>query len=308
MDKKQTPKKRNHYTHAKKTGAKRPSDAVYAQNSKLIQYPTGGRSARGGQGVKGKKKKPKRLQTKEEMQRKSRKTIRRQRNRYRLVTFLLVTILLAICLFISLKVLFIVHSVESVGSERYDAEEIVAFCAIPLEENIFAIDTKALETALYENFTYVENARVQRKLPDKILITVTDSVPTYYAENMEGRLSTYTIYSQNFKQLTVQAAAPDGLMGITGNLTDESVKQTVNRLIAIIEENSYEGITALQVNSTSDISLVYDDRVSIKIGTMLDIEYKMKMAFHVINNELLPDDRGIIDSTQAGSAIFKPQY
>ncbi len=306
MDKKQTPRKRNHYTHAKKTGAKRPSDAVSGRNSKFIQYPTGGRNARGGQGMKGRKKNVKRPQTKEEMHRKSRKTIRRQRNRYRLVTFVLVTILLAICLFISLKVLFIVHSVESVGSERYDAEEIVAFCAIPMEENIFAIDTDALETALYENFTYVENAKVQRKLPDKILITVTDSIPTYYAKNMSGELSTYTIYSQNFKQLTVQAAAPSGLMGLIGNLEDETVQETVGRLIDIIEENGYTGITALQVNSASDISLVYSDRVTIKIGTMLDIEYKMKMAFHVINNELGSEDTGVIDSTQAGSAVFKP--
>lgn len=303
MDKKQTPKKRNHYTHAKKTGAKRPSDAV--SGAKLIQYPSGGGT---GHPVKGKKKNIKRPRTKEEMQRKSRKNIRRQRNRYRLVTFVLVSILLAICLFISLKVLFIVHSVEAVGSERYDAEEIVAFCAIPMEENIFAIDTDALETALYENFTYVENARVQRKLPDKILITVTDSIPTYYAENLEGELSTYTIYSQNFKQLTVQAAAPDGLMGLKGSLADESVRETINQLIDIINENGYDGITALQVNSTSDISLVYGDRVTIKIGTMLDIDYKMKMAFHVINNELGAEDRGVIDSTQAGSAIFKPQY
>lgn len=307
MDKKQTPRKRNHYTHAKKTGAKRPSDAVSVQNSKFIQYPAGGRNGSGSQGMKGRKKNVKRPQTKEEMRRKSRKTIRQQRNRYRLVTFVLVTILLAICLFISLKVLFIVHSVESVGSERYDREEIVAFCAIPLEENIFAIDTAALETALYENFTYVENAKVQRKLPDKILITVTDSVPTYYAENMEGQLSTYTIYSQNFKKLTVQAAAPDGLMGLIGNLEDESVQQTINQLIEIIDRNGYSGITALQVYSASDISLVYDDRVTIKIGTMLDIEYKMKMSFHVISNELGREDSGVIDSTKAGSAVFKPQ-
>lgn len=307
MDKKDKPRKRNHYTHAKKTGAVRPSEAVSSHNSKFIQYPSGGRNARSGQGMKGRKKSIKRPRTKEEMQRKSRKNIRRQRNRYRLVTFILVTILLAICLFISLKVLFIVHSVESVGSERYDREEIVAYCAIPMEENIFAIDTQALEAALYENFTYIEEAKVQRKLPDRILITVTDSVPTYYAESREGRLSTYTIYSQNFKKLTVQAAAPRGLMGLIGDLSEETVQRTIKQLIDIIDRNGYAGITALQVNSTSDISLVYDDRVTIKAGTMLDIEYKMKMAFHVINNELGADEKGLIDATQAGSAVFKPQ-
>ncbi|MBR5521351.1 MAG: FtsQ-type POTRA domain-containing protein [Oscillospiraceae bacterium] len=303
MDKKQTPRKRNHYTHAQKTGAKRPSDAVYSANGKFIQYP-GTQSA----ATTARKRNLKRPQTREEMQRKSRKTIRRQRNRYRLVTFFLVTILLAICLFISLKVLFIVHSVESVGSERYDREEIVAFCAIPMEENIFSIDTEALETALYENFTYVENAKVQRKLPDKILITVTDSIPTYYSENLDGLLSTYTIYSQNFKKLTVQAAAPNGLMGLDCDLSDESIHRIINQMIDILDKNGYAGVTGLQVKSSSDINVIYDGRITVKAGTMLYIEYKMKMAFHVINSELSATDKGVIDCTQAGSAVFKPQY
>ena len=299
MDKKQTPRKRNHYTHSQKTGVKRPSDAVYGDNSKFIQYP----------GVSGTKKKNlKKPQTKEELRRKSRKTIRRQRNRYRLVTFLLVSVLFAICLFISLKVLFIVHSVESVGSERYDREEIVAFCAIPMEENVFAIDTKALETALYENFTYIEKAKVQRKLPDKILITVTDSIPTYYSENAGEGLPTYTIYSQNFKKLTVQTAPPAGLMNLKGDLTDENVRQTILQLIKIIEKNNYSGVTRLQVASVSDISIVYDNRVTVKVGTILDIEYKMKLSFHVIENELTSTDKGVIDATQAGNAVFRPQY
>ena len=41
------------------------------------------------------------------------------------------------------------------------------------------IETEAIEAALVENFTYVETADVRRKLPDKILVTITDSVPTY---------------------------------------------------------------------------------------------------------------------------------
>ena len=53
-------------------------------------------------------------------QRKSRKTVRKQRNRHLLATAVLVIILLAICIFISLKVLFIVRHVEMEGSQRYN--------------------------------------------------------------------------------------------------------------------------------------------------------------------------------------------
>lgn len=301
MDKKQTPKTRNQYTHSHKTGAQRPSDGV--SGGKFIQYPGTGTGSAGN--LKGKSKKLKKPAP-EDNHRKSRKTIRKQRTRSRLLTSVLVFILLAICLFISLKVLFIVHSVEATGSERYTPEEIVAFCAIPMEENIFKIETEAIEAALVENFTYVETADVRRKLPDKILVTITDSVPTYYSEGKSGELSAYTIYSQNFKHLTVQAAAPDGLMGINADLSDENTKKLLREILDILAEKGYENVTSAEVTSTGNINLVYDGRITVQLGTMLDMEYKLKMAFHVIENELASTATGVVDAKQAGNAIFRP--
>ena len=216
-------------------------------------------------------------------------------------------ILLAICLFISLKVLFIVRQVEVVGSSRYEPQEIINYCAIPLEENIFKIDTKTLEETLPQEFTYVEKAVVSRKLPDKILVTITDSVPTYYGETLEGEIYTYTIYSQNFKKLTAQAAAPEGLTGISADLQDEASRQALLTMIDKLSQAGYTGVTMITVNNSQDISITYDNRVVVQLGTMLDMDYKLKMSFHILYNELLETDRGIIDSTQAGNAIFQPE-
>ena len=302
MDKKQTPKKRKLNTYTGKTGVKRPSDAV--SGGKFIQYPTGNTPAGGAKKTKAVRKPENRYNS----QRKSRKTIRQQRNRTRLATFFLVSVLLAICIFISLKVLFIVRTVESEGSERYTQEEIIAFCAIPLEENIFKIDTKTLESGLVENFTYIETADVQRRLPDKILVKITDSVPTYYGESEKDGVYTYTIYSQNFKYLTAQASAPQDLMGISADLENRYIKNTIGDIISLIKTNGYENITKITVKSASDISLEYDGRIDISIGSMLDADYKLKMAFHVITKELKAADKGVVDATQAGTAVFRPEF
>ncbi len=303
MDKKQTPHRRKPNPTSRQTGARRPSAGV---SSKYIQYPTGGTTVEGGYAHKGRGKKLKNPNTDPKI--KSRKDIRKQKNQSRLITFILVCILLAICIFISLKVLFIVRNVESVGSERYSGEEIVAFCAIPMEENIFKIETEAIEAALVENFTYVEEASVDRKLPDKILVTITDSVPTYYNENKDGELSTYTIYSQGFKQLTVQAAVPDGMMGIEADLSNETHKATLIEVIELLQRTGYENITCIEIGANGEISIVYEDRITVELGTMLDMEYKLKMSFHILQKEIGPEERGVIDSTTAGSAVFKPQY
>lgn len=302
MDKKHTPHRRKPNPQ-KKAGAKRPSGSV--AGTKFIQYPSGNSSVgvQAGQAGKGKK-----LKNPGQAGKKSRKDIRRQKNRNRFVTFILVAILLAICVFISLKVLFIVRNVEAVGSERYTPGEIVDFCAVPMEENIFKIDTKALEAALPENFTYIEKADVSIKLPDKILIKITDSIPTYYNENRDGELSTYTIYSQNFKKLTVQAAAPSGLMGVEADMSNDEHKELLKEIMELIWEKGYENITCVKIGQSGEISVIYDDRIEVKLGTMLDMEYKLRLSFHVLKNELSAEERGIIDSTQAGSAVFKPLY
>ncbi|MBQ5326207.1 MAG: FtsQ-type POTRA domain-containing protein [Oscillospiraceae bacterium] len=294
--------RRNSTQNMKKAGISHPSKAV-SDSDKFIQYPGGGSTV--SQPPRGRKNLSPRPP--QDNHRKSRKTVRKQRNRHLLATVVLVAILLAICIFISLKVLFIVRHVEMEGSERYTREEIINYCAVPLEENIFKIDTAVLEQNLPAEFTYVESARVQRKLPDKILITITDSVPTYYGINYEGELTTYTIYSQNFKTLTTQAAVPDGLTGIDADLSDEKSRRILDDIISKLQQTDYTGVTMIMVDREGNITLVYDDRLQIRLGTMLDIDYKLKMSFYIVNNELTETDRGIIDSTQAGSCVFQPE-
>ena len=291
--------RRNSTQNMKKAGVTRPSKTVSDPN-KFIQYPTGGavNTPPGGRKNLG--------AVRQENSRKSRKTIRKQKTRHLLTTAVLVTILLAICLFISLKVLFIVRHVEMEGSSRYTQEEIINYCAIPLEENIFKIDVLTLEENLPLEFTYVESADVQRRLPDKILVKIVDSVPTYYHRSSTGELSTYTIYSQGFKKLTAQAAAPRGLMGISANLEDETIRATLMEMIEKIKATGYEKVTCISVGDMGDISFEYDGRVTVQLGTMLDMDYKLKMSFHVLTKELAETDKGVIDSTQAGSAVFQP--
>ena len=288
--------RKNSTQNMKKAGVIRPSISV-SDSNKFIQYP-GNKITQSNRGKKS--------LTASDTARKSRKTIRKQKTRHVLTTAILVIILLAILLFISLKVLFIVRHVEMEGSNRYTQEEIVNYCAIPLEENIFKIDTLTLEENLPLEFTYVESADVQCRLPDKILVKIVDSVPTYYQQGSDGQLSTYTIYSQGFKKLTTQAAAPAGLTGISANLENPQSKEILVEMIDKITKRGYEKFTCIAVAEGGEVTLTYDDRVTVNLGTMLDMDYKLKISYHVLIKELGETDTGVIDSTQAGSAVFQP--
>ncbi len=304
--KKKDVKKRN-TPNNKKAGAKRPPRGVVNG----IEYP----STNGGQAT-GDTHSPKQAKVKADKQpkpkrqkpeRKGRRAVRRQKNRTRLITFALVLALLVICIFISLKVLFIVQKVEVVGSTHYSAEEVAGFCAIPMEENIFRVDIDTIGKTLPENFTYIESAKAQRKLPNKILITIVDAVPTYYVAqgSEEGTNTLYTIYSRMFKPLTTQSAMPDGLVCVDVNMDDEECTQTFHQLIKIIDDNGYANVTKIGVQSISEMYIEYDNRIIVNLGTMLDMEYKLKMAYHVLQDEISVEEHGTIDATASGQVVYK---
>ncbi len=241
-------------------------------------------------------------QPEEEPVKKSRKAIRKRKNRYRILTGTLLVILLGIIGFISLKVLFVVHRLEVRGTEHYADEEILAFCSIPLDSNIFDIDVDTLSRALPEEFTYIDSAVVKRKLPDKIQINIVDCVPTYYSVN-EGEEPTFNIYSQNFKYLTMRSSQPETLMRIDTDLENEQAFSTTKQLIEIIQKKGYDKVTQIKADENT-LSFIYDNRVRVELGNMLDIEYKLKMAFHVLEKELSSNERGVIDATKSGQAVF----
>ncbi len=296
MKKRGSNKKQNLNTVKKNAGAVRPPVFSYPDNA--IHYPKSTATA-----VKPRKKKP---ATKAHAAEKSRKTARKQKNRRIAATVVLVSILIAICVFISLKVLFVVRKVEVTGSEKYTAEEISAYCAIPDEINIFKVDTESLEKGLTENFTYIEKATVERKLPDKILITITDGLPTYYSRQQREDMTTYTIYSRGLKQLTQQSALPEELMQIDFDINDRQSLGIFYEVCRRLERQQAQGIKGVSVSRNKEISLNYENRVTIQLGTHAQLDYKLKMALHILQNDLEETEKGVIDASKAGSAIFKP--
>ncbi len=234
--------------------------------------------------------------------RKTRSEIRRAKTRIKVLTAILLVILFGIIGFISLKVLFVVRRFEVKGTERYTDEEILAFCSIPLDMNIFDVDVDVYAESLPENFTYIDSAKVKRKLPDKIQINIVDCVPTYFSVNDTEEV-TYNIYSQNFKYLTIRASRPETLMCIGTDMEDEQSFNTTKELIKILRAKGYENVTEIKVDEDG-IFFIYDDRVKVLLGNMLDIEYKLKMTFHVLEKEISPNERGTVDATKTGQAVY----
>ncbi len=95
-----------------------------------------------------------------------------------------VALILCFCIFAGLFLFlhspyFSIKEFEVSGNQRVETEEVLARCALT-HPNIFAFDVDKAQK-LVESHPWIKSASLKRKLPDKILVSVTERVPVAFA-------------------------------------------------------------------------------------------------------------------------------
>ena len=86
----------------------------------------------------------------------------------------------------------------------------------------------------------------------------------------------------------------------------EKIEQAKN-LVRQLEKNKMEKITKVSVRDDNSLSAEYDSRITIEFGTVLDIEYKIKMCSKIISEKIPEGEHGTINATNSGEAIYTRQ-
>ncbi len=197
--------------------------------------------------------------------------------------FIIAVTILGVGVVLSLTVFFKISAVNVEGNERYSTEEILSQCTIDVGENLFMSDTKNAKEMLERNLPYIYNAEIKRKLPDKIVINITEVEPAYYITNEDG---TFILLDDNFKVLETAGETSSGMeikdaeygelnIGHRIEFTDENVADCLAQLAGIIKEKGFDKFTAISSTGLNNNYLVYDGRITFKLGTMQDLEKKI---------------------------------
>ena len=117
----------------------------------------------------------------------------------------------------------------------------------------------------------------------------------------------YKIYSQGFKFLRNSAEPSEEAIWIDADITDSEKMDAVKQLIDLFDKYGMEQITKLSVSQDDIISAVYAHRFEIDFGTMLDMDYKIKMCKKVLEEKISLEEKGTIDATQGGEIVYKRQ-
>lgn len=233
----------------------------------------------------------------------SRKTIRRRRLIRRITGLVFGVIVIGASFYASAKLLFIVKTVNVSGSEIFTPKEITDFLAIPMEESMFKVDTDKLETDLLAEFKYLEEANIVKRFPDIIEVTLTDSVESYYTVHDNE----YKIYSQNFRFLRNGTEPPLDTVWLDLDMENSEKMELAKNLIDQLNKNGMEKITKIVVGQENSLSAEYDNRIVMEFGTVLDIEYKIKMCNKIISEKIPAGEYGTINATNSGEAVYTRQ-
>ena len=176
----------------------------------------------------------------------------------------------------------------------------------------------------------LENIRVERDYPGTVVIQVTEAQPAYTMQTSGGWLT----LSASLKILSSDAAQPAGLPTLYGG---EPVSQTpgtqlsfeqpapassaasdsasgtaeeagdkrldsLNTLLAALDALGMRGdVTRIEFADPEEMSFLYQDRISVLLGTLNELDYKLKLAQHVLLNAdgsgCAATDTGMLDFT-----------
>ncbi len=215
---------------------------------------------------------------------------------------------LIICaaLVFGLSVFFRVSGIEVQGNSLYTAEEIIEASGIESGDNLFFINRFSAVSRIHSKLPYVETARIDRSLPNKLVIVVAESKAIAYVGAEDG---TWAI--DRSCKLLGKAAGEDlnGLIRIEGLVPiapeagqviapGESESPKVNYLAAILSEIESLGlrdrITYIDINGIVNPFFDYLGRFTVKLGADEDIEYKFQLLLSAVE-ALNEGDRGTLD-------------
>lgn len=245
---------------------------------------------------------------------------RRRRGNYTLCYILLGLVLTIVCVVLSLTVFFNVHTITATGSSIYQAEQILAAVDVKTGDNLLRLNTGRISERALSLLTRADTVELKRHFPDKLEIIVTDGEPAlqvsqdgiFYQFTESGRLVGISQSAVTNAQVVL---GPD-VSGLSEgqyltDLTDEQ-QQTLSDWRTIRNElwnYSIHDISAMDLSDELGMSLYYQNRIEIYIGTLTDMDAKMATLQAILYDSGLVgvDEVGRIDLSNPDRVYFNNQ-
>ena len=239
---------------------------------------------------------------------------RRRRGSSVFVTLLCIVLIMAAVL-AAMTIFFKVRTVTVTGESRYSQDEIVAASGIEPGQNMFMLNKFAAISRIFAECPYLDEIVMRRRLPAEMEIIITECVPVAAIQTAQG----YYIIDTDCKLLELTDAngaaqyclvtgveLTDPEVGKNANFTQSEKQKPLQTILNTAQINDIlDEIKEIDLEKIFEIELSYADRFTVQLGTVEDLEKKVRFL-GVCISELGPEERGIIDVSDPQTARFRP--
>ncbi len=236
---------------------------------------------------------------------------RRKKNRrkYTVYYILAAVMMLAIGAALSLTVFFNITVITVSGDTRYLSEDIIEASGISIGDNLFRLTGSGVKEAIVSEFPYIEDAKIQRVLPEELVIKVTECKPAVTVE----REDEYLLLSDKGRMLEEISSLPEDTPRIVGLQTkgleegdylpedDGERFKLLLRMLDMMKEYGLHDIDVMDMQDMFNLRLLYDGRMDIQLGSSSDMEYKLRAVKSIIDTAVEKRTVGLIDVSSRDS-------
>ena len=281
----------------------------------------------------------------------TRATLRRRRILRRLTAFAMLLCVIGAGIYLTMTMLFRINSIQVQTPDGkqvteiagYSADSILQRMGVQLEENIFSFEPGEKAAVLEQNFPLLGSIKVIRDYPNTVVVQVTEAVPAYAVQNGNKWL----VISDKWKILSEECTQPEGLCTLYGGKlqdttpgqgfwfvddadaasasgsesaesestvsTETARMEALRTLRSKLEEYGLsQDVTRLEVADTEQLAFLYQDRISVLLGTLNDLDYKLDRARYVLTNAdgkgCGPTDTGRLDFSHTSASSTRKIY
>lgn len=234
---------------------------------------------------------------------------RRRRGSFGFLYKVLSVFLISGTVIAALTLFFRVDTILVTGAKRYTQEDVIAASGIEFGDNLYLLNKPTVVRQIQETLPYIERVkRIDRKLPDTLLIEVTEcgtplalvqdggtwliSPRGKIVEMLETEATgTYSVIS-GCRLLSPAVGTPLALA------TEYSEQETsLLELIAALENaGMLASMDAIRMDELDYLSMDYMGRFTVRLPYGADYAYKLRFLQAVIDNEKIQDNMtGTID-------------
>lgn len=202
------------------------------------------------------------------------------------------------------------------GESIYTSEEIIAAAEIEIGANMFALSEKNINGLVSGKLPYVHSVEISRKLPDKLLITVT---PTTESLLLSCGDDGYICVDSYDKVLSLKnKKMQEGLYRIYGLKAQSAEVGTVfepseenlekyNLAKELVLAMQKEGVIlsgTINLKNSKNVRVLYDGRIMLYLGDCSNLTERLSLASKVLISPQTEGKTGYIDLRFDKAAYF----